>query len=104
MTKGSERRGKLCDMTNIKERPEKIEGRLLERYGIEISADLISTVTDAVLDKIATWHARPLESLYPPVFSDSLGVKIRNLGLVRNKAVHIPLSVREDGTKRILGL
>ena len=81
-----------------------IAGHLLVLYGIEVSADLISTVTDAVLDEIATWQARPLEPIYPLVFFDALRVKIRDEGLVRNKAVHIALGVRADGTKEILGL
>lgn len=81
-----------------------IAGHLLELYGLEVSPDLISTVTDAVLDEIATWQARPLEPVYPLVFFDALRVKIRDEGLVRNKAVHIALGVRADGTKEILGL
>jgi putative transposase len=81
-----------------------IAGHLLDLYGIEVSADLISTVTDAVLDEIATWQARPLEPIYPLVFFDALRVKIRDEGLVRNKAVHIALCVRADGTKEIPGL
>src|SRR5919112_287489 len=72
--------------------------------GIEVSPDLISAVTDAVLEEIAAWQARPLEPVYPLVFFDALRVKIRDEGLVRNKAVHIALGVRADGTKEILGL
>jgi putative transposase len=81
-----------------------IAGHLRDLYGIEVSPDLISTVTDAVLDEIAAWQARPLEPVYPLVFFDALRVKIRDEGLVRNKAVHIALGVRADGTKEILGL
>ena len=81
-----------------------IAGHLEELYGIEVSPDLVSTVTDAALDEIATWQARPLEPVYPLVFFDALRVKIRDEGLVRNKAVHIALGVRADGTKEILGL
>jgi putative transposase len=81
-----------------------IAGHVLEIYGVEVSADLVSAVTDAVLDEIATWQARPLEPIYPLVFFDALRVKIRDEGLVRNKAVHIALGVRADGTKEILGL
>jgi hypothetical protein len=73
-------------------------------YGIDVSPDLISVVTDAVLDEVAAWQARPLEATYPLVFFDALRVKIRDEGLVRNKAVHIALGVRADGTKQILGL
>lgn len=81
-----------------------IAGHLRDLYGIDVSADLISAVTDAVLDEIATWQARPLESTYPLVFFDALRVKVRDEGVVRNKAVHIALGVRADGTKEILGL
>ena len=81
-----------------------IAGHLRELYGIEVSPDLISTVTDAVLEEIAAWQVRPLEAIYPLVFFDALRVKIRDEGLVRNKAVHIALGVRADGTKEILGL
>jgi putative transposase len=81
-----------------------IVGHLRDLYGMEVSPDLVSTVTDAVLDEIATWQARPLEPVSPLVFFDALRVKIRDEGLVRNKAVHIALGVRADGTKAILGL
>src|ERR671929_558753 len=81
-----------------------IVGHLRELYGIEVSPDLISAVTDAVLDEVTTWQARPLEPVYPLIFFDALRVKIRDERLVRNKAVHIALGVRADGTKEILGL
>ena len=81
-----------------------IVGHLRELYGIEVSPDLISAVTDAVLDEIAAWQARPLEPVYPLIFFDALRVKIRDEALVRNKAVHVALGVRADGTKEILGL
>jgi putative transposase len=81
-----------------------IVGHLRDLYGVDVSPDLISAVTDAVLDEIATWQARPLEPVYPLVFFDALRVKIRDEGMVRNKAVHVALGVRADGTKEILGL
>ena len=81
-----------------------ITGHLRDLYGIEVSADLISTVTDAVLDEVAAWQMRPLESVYPLVFFDALRLKIRDESLVRNKAVHIALGVRADGAKEILGM
>ena len=81
-----------------------IAGHLRELYGVDVSPDLISTVTDAVLDEITTWQARPLEPVYPLVFFDALRVKVRDEGMVRNKAVHVALGVRADGTKEILGL
>ena len=81
-----------------------IQGHLRELYGIDASPDLISAVTDAVLDEVATWQNRPLEPIYPLIFFDALRVKVRDEGLVRNKAVHIALGVRADGMKEILGL
>ena len=81
-----------------------IVGHLRELYGIEVSPDLVSAVTDAVLEEVAAWRARPLEPVYPLVFFDALRVKVRDEGLVRNKAVHIALGVRADGSKEILGL
>ena len=81
-----------------------IQGHLLEIYGFEVSPDLVSTITDAVLETVAEWQNRPLEPMYPLVFFDALRVKIRDEGLVRNKAVYIALGVMPDGTKDILGL
>ncbi|WP_400767056.1 IS256 family transposase [Methylosinus sporium] len=81
-----------------------IVGHLRELYGVDVSPDLISAVTDAVLDEVAVWQARPLETTYPQVFFDAIRVKIRDEGLVRNKAVHVALGVRADGVKEILGL
>ena len=81
-----------------------IVGHVRDLYGVDVSPDLISAVTDAVLDDVAAWQARPLELVYPLVFFDALRVKIRDEGLVRNKAIHIALGVRADGTKEIFGL
>ena len=81
-----------------------IAGHLHELYGIEVSADLISTVTDAVLDEVASWQQRPLDPVYPLVFFDAIRVKIRDEGIVRNKAIHIALGVRADGAKEVLSL
>ena len=81
-----------------------IVGHLRELYGMEVSPDLISAVTDAVLDEVATWQARPLEPIYPLVFFDALRMKIRDEGLVRNKAIHVALGVRADDTKEVLSL
>ncbi len=81
-----------------------IQGHLRELYGIDVSPDLVSAVTDAVLDEVTTWQNRPLEAVYPLVFFDALRVKVRDESVVRNKAVHVALGVRADGTKEILGL
>ena len=81
-----------------------IVSHLHEIYGIEVSPDLISTVTDAVLDDVALWQKRPLDATYPLVFFDAIRVKMRDDGLVKNKAIHIALGVRADGHKEVLGL
>src|SRR5580704_4588935 len=81
-----------------------IRGHLEELYGIDVSPDLISAVTDAVLDEVAEWQNRPRDASYPLVFFDALRVKIRDEGFVRNKAVYIALGVMPDGTKEILGI
>jgi putative transposase len=81
-----------------------IQGHLRELYGVEVSPDLISTVTDAVLEEVAEWQNRPLDGLYAIVFFDALRVKIRDEGTVRNKAIYVALGMRPDGTKDVLGL
>lgn len=81
-----------------------IRGHLEELYGIDVSPDLISTVTDAVLETVTEWQGRPLDACYPLVFFDAIRVKIRDEGFVRNKAVYIALGILPDGTKEILGI
>ena len=81
-----------------------IRGHLEEIYGIDVSPDLISTITDAVLETVAEWQGRPLDACYPLVFFDAIRVKIRDEGFVRNKAVYIALGILPDGTKEILGI
>ena len=81
-----------------------IQGFLLEQYGTEVSPEFVSSVTDAVMDEVTAWQTRPLETMYPVVFFDALRVKIREDGVVRNKAVYLALAVLPDGTRDILGL
>lgn len=81
-----------------------IRGHLEEIYGVEVSKDLISTVTDAVMDEVRDWQSRPLDAVYPVIIFDALRVKIRDEGLVRNKAVYLALGFTLDGHKEVLGL
>ncbi|HWA92064.1 MAG TPA: IS256 family transposase, partial [Rhizomicrobium sp.] len=81
-----------------------IQGHLAELYGTEVSPDLISKVTDAVLDEVRDWQGRPLEPVYPVVFFDALRVKIRDEGTVKNKAVYVALGLKPCGDKDVLGL
>jgi putative transposase len=81
-----------------------IQGHLRDLYGIEASPQLISTVTDAVLDEVGRWQSRPLDPLYALVFFDALRVKMRDEGTVRNKAVYLAIGVTPEGRKDVLGI
>src|ERR671912_1548916 len=81
-----------------------IEAFLSEMYATDVSADLISTVTDAVVSEVTAWQSRPLEPMYPVVFFDALRVKIRDEATVRSKAIYLALAVLPDGHRDILGL
>lgn len=81
-----------------------IQGFLAEQYATEVSAEFISSVTEAVMAEVSAWQSRPLEPLYPVVFFDALRVKIREEAVVRNKAIYLALGVLPDGTRDILGL
>lgn len=81
-----------------------IQGHLREMYGTEVSPDLISRATEGVLEEVQEWQKRPLDRLYPIVFLDALRVKVRDEGLVRNKAIYVALAITVEGEKEVLGL
>ena len=83
-----------------------IRAHLEEVYGLRVSADLISRVTDAVLEEVSDWQNRALEPVYPIVFLDALRVKIRDAESrqVKNKAVYVALGVTPEGMREVLGL
>lgn len=81
-----------------------IQAFLAESYGTEVSPDFISSVTDEVMAEALTWQSRPLETMYPVVFFDALRVKIRDDGVVSNKAVYLALGIQADGQRDVLGL
>ena len=81
-----------------------IQGHLRELYAVDVSPDLISRVTDAVLDEVREWQNRPLDAVYPVVFFDALRVKIRDESVVKNKAVYLALALDCEGHKHVLGL
>ena len=81
-----------------------IQGHLAELYGLEVSPDLISTITDDVMMEVTEWQARPLEAMYPSVYFDALRLKIRDEGTVKNKAVYLALGIDATGRKDVLGL
>jgi putative transposase len=81
-----------------------IRAHLREMYGVEVSPDLISTVTDAVLEELREWQNRPLDRIYPVLYLDAIVCKVRDEGTVRNKAAHLAVGVDVDGRKQVLGI
>jgi putative transposase len=80
-----------------------IQYHLRELYGTEVSADLISRVTDAVLDEAKAWQQRPIERLYPVLYLDALFVSVREGGTVTKKAVYVAMGVTPEGEREVLG-
>jgi putative transposase len=81
-----------------------IQDHLLEIYGIEVSPDLISKITDAVLEEVREWQSRPLDPVWPVIFLDAIVCKVRDQGTVKNKAAHLAVGVGADGKKEVLGI
>ena len=81
-----------------------IQGHLQELYGVEVSPDLISRVTSAVLEEVKGWQGRPLEAVYLIVYLDALVIKVRDQGTVTNKSAYLAIGVNGEGNKEVLGL
>jgi len=81
-----------------------IRAHLIEIYDVEVSPDLISKITDAVLEEVRDWQARPLDRVYPVLFLDALVCKVRTEGVVRNRAAHLAVGIDVDGRKEVLGI
>jgi putative transposase len=81
-----------------------IQAHLFELYGTEISTDLISTITDAVLEDVKSWRGRPLDELYPIIYIDGFVVKCRLDGRVDNRTVYVIFGINLEGQKEVLGL
>ena len=80
-----------------------IRAHLREMYDVDVSPDLISRVTDGVVEELQEWQARPLDRVYPVVFVDALMVKIRD-GVVANRPVYLAIGIDCDGAKNVLGM
>jgi transposase-like protein len=80
-----------------------IRAHLREMYDVDVSPDLISRVTDGVLEELAEWQSRPLDRVFPVIFIDALMVKIRD-GVVTNRAACLAIGIDCDGAKQVLGL
>jgi len=81
-----------------------IEAHLQEIYGVKVGRDLISRVTDAVMDDVRDWAKRPLEDIYPIVFLDCMVIKLREGGTVARRALYLALGVTLDGDRDVLGM
>ena len=81
----------------------RIRETVRELYGIDVSADLIARVTDAVLDEFSEWQNRPLADTYAIVYLDAIHVKVREAGAVTTRAVYLAIGIDETGHKAVLG-
>lgn len=81
-----------------------IEAHLEEIYGVRVGRDLISRVTDAVMEDARAWQTRPLDDVYPVVFLDALVLKIRDGGSVQRRACYLALAITMDGERDVLGM
>jgi putative transposase len=80
-----------------------IVNHLADIYGTEVSRDLVSRVTDAVVEQMQQWQSRPLDSVYPVVLIDAIVLKIRD-GQVANRPVYVAMGITVDGEGDVLGL
>ena len=81
-----------------------IRKELRRMYGVEVSPDLVSRVTDGVLDELRDWQNRPLDAVYPIVYIDALMIKVRTQGVVTNRPAYLAIGVDIDGRKHVLGV
>lgn len=81
-----------------------LQAQLKELYGVDISATLISTVTNEVIEEVKSWQSRPLDKLYPIVYLDALLIKVREDKRIINKAFYLALGVNLEGQKELLGI
>jgi putative transposase len=81
-----------------------IQGHLKDIYDVEVSADLISSVTDSVVNYVKEWQARPLDEVYPILYLDATIIKVRNEGRVIKKSVYIAMGINTEGMKDVLGI
>jgi putative transposase len=95
---------KILSMYGLGMTVRDIQSHLRDMYGVDVSAGLISDVTDSIQEEVKAWQDRPLEALYPIIYLDALVVKIRQDGKVDNRAVHTAIGINNEGQKAVLGL
>ena len=81
-----------------------IHDQLKDLYGIELSAEMVSKITDRILPQVREWQSRPLSPIYPFVFMDCIHYKVREEGKILNRAAYVVLGVTTEGYKEILSI
>jgi len=81
-----------------------IQAHIAEVYQVEISPELVSRITDAVLPELREWQSRPLDPIYPILYLDAIVIKVRTDGRVRNRPVYLALGLDLEGRKHVLGM
>lgn len=81
-----------------------IQWHLKDMYGVEVSPDLISSVTDGVSEEVKEWQSRPLDKMYPILYLDALMLKIKDEGHIMNKAIYLAMGIDMSGEKKLLGM
>jgi len=81
-----------------------IQAHLQDIYGVEVSPDLVSNVTDAIINEVKEWQNRPLADIYPILYLDATMVKVRSEGRVINKSAYLAVGITLEGTKDVLGI
>jgi putative transposase len=94
----------VCGLVSRGMSTRDVQGHVREVYGVDISPDLVSDITDAILPELKAWQSRPLDNVYVLMYLDAIVVKVRSDSSVVNKACHIAMGVDEDGRKHVLGM
>lgn len=81
-----------------------INEQIEDIYGFEVSAEMVSKITDKILPEIEEWQNRPLDEVYPIVFIDAIHFSVKNDGLVSKKAVYVVLAINTEGLKDVIGI
>ena len=95
---------KILSMYSLGMTVRDIQGHLKDIYGVDVSPDLISNVTDRVVEDVKNWQVRPLDRIYPIIYLDAIRIKVRDNGQVINKAFYLAMGVNIDGMKDVLGI
>jgi putative transposase len=94
----------ICGLVSRGMTTRDVQAQIRDLYGVEISAELVSRITDEVLPELRAWQNRPLEGIYPILYLDAVVVKVRSDHHVINKACHIAIGVDVEGRKDVLGM